>query len=272
MAEEPSKNGISTWPALRQIEALKDSIARTISNNTLPSNETVTEWLAKNNMPPLHADKFPIGAISASMDLLRRQLLGEEEDKQITESGTRAHFQSVDDFGSERSGAGWNRCDNFVITSAFIRLLGAWEQYELDVLKALFYYRPDGRPLGPPEEWTEKLVEEHVIRELPELKNKKEIYTKPPLWTWMVKQAGNRHDRRNIFKNVFGIKFAIGTKKEKDENNKNRNDWYDKRNKIAHGRSDVEILLDEYVRCEALVCRSILHLAKECKEKQKLII
>jgi len=274
MTEEPFKNGISTWPALRQIQSLRDSIAWSLGGDSVSSNETISQWLAKNNMPPPLENSRSIGAISQSMMLYRKQLM---KDYYVLseESGTKSNRPSVDDFGSERGGAGWNKCDNFVITSAFIRLLGAWEQYELDVLKALFYYRPDGHPLGPPEEWTEKEVEEHVIREIPEPDPKdknKLLYIKQPLWTWMVKHAENNEQRHKIFKNVFSIQPIFGSGEELKENNRNRKDWYDKRNKIAHGRCNVTMMLDEYVKCEVLVIRSILHLEDECREKQKLII
>src|SRR5690606_23008619 len=101
---------------------------------------------------------------------------------------------------------------NFIITSAFVRLLGALEQFEMDVLKCLFYYRPSGM-LGDEEDWLEQEVEPDVVQEVPQIDKKdptKQIYSKPPLWTWLKKQAENNIERSRIFMNVFGISTIAG--------------------------------------------------------------
>lgn len=66
-----------------------------------------------------------------------------------------------------RSGVGWNDLPNFIITSGFVRLLGASEQYEMDAIKSLLYYRPMGRSAAP-EEFAPEEATSDVLTEMPD--------------------------------------------------------------------------------------------------------
>lgn len=59
-------------------------------------------------------------------------------------AGNHSRFDEPD-IGLDRSSSGWIRLPNFITSSALIRVLGAMEQFEIDVLKALLYYRPHGK-------------------------------------------------------------------------------------------------------------------------------
>jgi len=172
--------------------------------------------------------------------------------------------ERLNDYAEARSGAGWQNPANFVITSAFVRLLGASEQFELDVLKSLFFYRPSGKAV----ETDSKLivVEADVMLEQPEVHGEKRIFHKPPIWTWIRKQAENNIERDRIFSNVFGIKTVAAKCSAKKAK------WYEKRNAIAHGRSRVEMALSEYIEVEVFLAKSLLHVAKECEEKLGVLI
>jgi hypothetical protein len=84
------------------------------------------------------------------------------------------------DFGQERSGAGWNRLSNFIITSAFVRLLGTIETFETDMLKALLFYRLNGL-LDPDAEPIDEKADERIPREEPRIEKSLEIYEMPLL-------------------------------------------------------------------------------------------
>ena len=62
------------------------------------------------------------------------------------------------------------------------------------------------------------------------------------------------------------------TNAERKANNKLRKEWYAKRNTVAHGRAGVTISLKEYLDVDAYVTRSMVHLATQCQDKQKLIV
>jgi hypothetical protein len=168
--------------------------------------------------------------------------------------------------GEERSGAGWRDPANFLITSAFVRLLGAWEQYEMDVLKALFYYRPLGL-LGDEADQAVVRAEPDVVWEFPRSEGDKDVYSKPPVWTWLRKHAENNVERAKIFKNVFGISTL-----PEGVTNKQRDEWYEKRNCVAHGRAGVKMTLREYLDLEAGAVEAMLYVSRQCGEKLKLLV
>lgn len=291
-------SGKAVWAALRQLEALRESLTWTLDGKFLfratedeashlrgrenftdgwalltLNDETLPVWLTQQGLADFASGEHP--SINMAIDRYRLRLLGAEAYKAV-KSGQRSAYQGSDDFGADRSSAGWLRSINFCITSAFVRILGAWEQYEIDVLKALFNYRPTGDPLGAPEDHIVEEAEESVIREEPKPDpddRNRVIYTMPPVWTWVKKYAENNVDRRTILSRVFGIELAPGsTKNERKENNSRRDQWYDKRNAIAHGRASIEMTLAEYVEADVFVYRSIGHLAEQCRGRQKLIV
>ncbi len=261
------------WLGLRQSEAIRESLNRTLGGHSLPNqsfkdkpSQCMSAWLKTQHVP---VDD------GGSEDSLLHWTLSEGFRRgigihpEMLVRGSNAPLAEWCNLGAERSGAGWQNPANFLITSAFVRLLGASEQFEMDVLKALVYYRPSGL-LGHESDWIEQKVEPDVIREVPvrdEKDSNKEVYSKPPLWTWLRKQAENNIERSRIFSNVFGVNpIPDGYKM------KNKQDWYEKRNAIAHGRSGVEMTLGEYIDVDVFVAKSMIHVSRQCKEKLKLMV
>lgn len=270
MPNQQPPSGKLIWAALRQQQALRESLAWTLKGDfmfrltkdeafeleepltfgdtgwTLASldDTTLPAWLKQQGLGDHIVADMP--SIAAAIDGYRLALL-KGDAYQALKAG-QLSAQDGDDFGADRSGAGWTRSINFCITSAFVRLLGAWEQYEIDVLKVLFFFRPSGKAVGSTEEQLdqpddaslEKL--ESIVQEEPVREGDKKIYSKPPIWTWVRRFAENNEERRKIFTNVFGIDAT-----PPGHNDKTRREWYDKRNAIAHGRADVEMTLAEYI-------------------------
>jgi hypothetical protein len=182
-------------------------------------------------------------------------------------SRTASSHPKSEDFGVDRSGAGWQKLDNFVITSGFVRVLGAFEQFQMDTLKALLYYRPNGA-LGHSADQEVFEVTEDVITEMPE--GDTDFYQKPVLWTWLRKPAENRTERRKILSSAYDI--HLFPPEGRVDKNTRLDLWYEKRNAIAHGRALVEMKLDEFCHAEILVTESIRWVTGSCKEKLGLII
>jgi len=168
------------------------------------------------------------------------------------------------DIGEERSGAGWKDPGNFLITSAFVRLLGTLERFEMDVLKALFFYRPSGL-LGVEADQITITASSDVFLEEPEKSGDSLIYRKPAVWTWLRKQAENNVERRKIFSQVFGIKTV-------PDSGSQLNEWYEKRNRIAHGRQGVRMLLGEYINVDVFISKCMRHVSEQCEASLKLIV
>jgi hypothetical protein len=171
------------------------------------------------------------------------------------------------DVGTSRSSAGWDNLPNFITSSALIRALGAMEQYELDVLKALLFYRPAGTQHPRDLDFID--VDLTVAIEVPDEDGR---YSKPALWSWLKKTAENSVERRKIFKNVFGIdcfpaKFGA---LRPSELKSYYQEVYEQRNSIAHGRSLVEVSLGDYCKVEAFVLALVIHLSSACKERYAL--
>ncbi len=175
--------------------------------------------------------------------------------------------------GRTRSGTAWNEGAAFCITSAFVRLLGASEQFELDVLKALLHYRPAGTAPGKEDEHPVIAVEIDVLREKPRIFGDVAYYEKPAIWTWIKRHAEGNDERRKIFARVFELELTPGeSDAERKVANKVRGEWYEKRNMIAHGRESVVMTLAEYLNADVFVIKSMLHLARQCQDRQKLVI
>ena len=280
-------SGKLVWAALRQLQALRESLTWTLDGKFLfRANEdeashlrekeeftdgwtlltldehTVPVWLRQQGLGN-HVDKER-PSIATAMEGYRIHLLRPSAYKALRSEQRCAH-QGSNDFGADRSSAGWFRSINFCITSVFVRLLGAWEQYEIDVLKALFYYRSTGL-LGPEGEHILQQADDAIVREEPSYRDKKRVFPKHPVWTWVIRYAENNVERAKIFSDVFGIKARP------KETGGQSEAAYEKRNAIAHGRLNVEMTLAEYVDADVLVFRSVTHLADQCREQQKLIV
>lgn len=263
---------IVAWAAKRQIQALHDAVAWSLGFVLNPNNQS--NMPAKEINEPLYnhgldcADEeadylFEFGSFMDSY-IQNKGNLSTIEHK-ASSSISDASF----DFGEERAGATWYELDNFIITSAFVRLLGSIETFELDMLKALLHYRPLGL-IGPEQEQIEATVEEFVILEEPEIEkvkgSKREYYSYPPIWTWMRKSAYSNVERRRILTNVY--KFG----NVDDYKNAQIDDWYEKRNAIAHGRAAVKMTLKDYCDVEIYALKAVQHYEKECKTKMRLVI
>ena len=171
------------WTSFRQFQAIRDSVAWALSGHALKdlTPEFVGEWLQSQGVPKVEVSdqappnvhtNLPALMIYTAMEKGFNSLFGSplgELARRIDSPDER-----LNDYAEARSGAGWQNPANFVITSAFVRLLGASEQFELDVLKSLFFYRPSGKAV----ETDSKLivVEADVMLEQAEVDGQKRIW------------------------------------------------------------------------------------------------
>ena len=266
--------GPAQWVVLRQAQALRDSVVWGIAGLALPAHEDMLgEWLGYqglNGGQPVTTDRqsTPSLRINGEMRLAFQEANGGICLEELARECDCPDPQ-LEGFGEHRSGAGWGggKVANFIITSAFVRLLGAEEQFETDVLKALFHYRPQGA-VGGTQNLVPVRIDKAVLLEKP-VKNAtgKTMYSMPHLWTWLRRQADNRGKRAEIFKEVFGITLIPDgyTQPQKEE-------WYKKRNKIAHGFEGVTITLGEYVSVEVFVAKTVMFVGQQCQETMKVIV
>ncbi len=137
------------------------------------------------------------------------------------------------------------------------------------MLKSLLEYRPHkllGHPLDADYCFVECDVvceESHADKSNPDI----QVYSKPPLWTWIRKQAENNNERARIFAHVYNIKTIPPEYKGKQ-----KQEWYEKRNAIAHGRNGVEMTLAEYIDVDVFVAKSMLFLSEQCQTSYKLVV
>jgi hypothetical protein len=272
--------GVAIWAALRQVEALRESVASTLEHGAIQRNKKLdlgefAQWISDQGVTPV---------ILTPMDFETGQQIGEEKvhllismEEFLEERYPYARAVRNErcytkhggfDFGVHRSGVGWHSLPNFVITSAFVRLLGASEQFELDVLKSLLYYRPAGKA-ELVDECDVVAVSSEVLTEEPDESG---AYSKPTIWTWIKKSAENNVERKTIFKRVYGIET---TPEEfnglnKSAVNKYRNELYEKRNAIAHGRANVKMLLSDYCTAEMFIFETIRTIGQQCLDKLKV--
>jgi len=162
------------------------------------------------------------------------------------------------------------------IALTFVRLLAAWDEYEINVLKALLHYRPPGGAVGPPEErmfeYADEVFAEERVEPYPE-KPRSLMYANPPLTDWFRHEAQDPDERRWTFEKAFGIELAIGESEEvRFAYHCHRDAWYSRRQGIAHGEASINMTPTEYRRADVFVCRSFAHLAEECRTKQMLIV
>ncbi len=273
--------GLAVWAALRQVEALRESVAITLEEGAIQRGrklnlEEFATWISEQGITPVivtprdFETEEQIGEDFVHLLLSMEEFLKERYPlARDVEDEMRLINHDSPDFGVHRSGVGYHSLPNFVITSAFVRLLGASEQFELDVLKCLLYYRPGGK--------TESLdgfepvtVTSEVVTEEPGESN---AYSKPPLWAWIKQSAENNVERKKIFKRVYGIDTTPqefnGWRKQSDVN-KYREDLYKKRNAIAHGRENVTMPLKDYCTAEMYVIEVILTIRQQCIDKLKV--
>lgn len=262
---------------VNHVQAIRDALSWSIAGEALLdlSKEAVVNWLVEqgleNSGPGTESDS-PVSIVLASVQEYRQQAL-QELGPGVDAISSSLMNPDAKTVGQDRSGTGWSEGAAFCISSAFVRVLGASEQFELDVLKALLYYRPSGQPLGHPDDQIEITVEMDIVTEEPVVKGGVHYYEKPAIWTWLRRSAEGNDERRKIFKRVYSLELTPGeTSGEREDNNKLRKEWYTKRNIVAHGRAGVEIRFKEYLDVDAYVTKSMVHLATQCQEKQKLIV
>jgi hypothetical protein len=267
-------SGFVLWTALRQIQAVREAVGDAVDAALCKSEsrhpiEKSAFWWREQGVPEI--SNTTLATSEVILKCVYEQITKDTErsEDQLYEDSAGRRFGWAGDRGGERSSAHFTSPPfTFAITSGCIRLLGALESFEMDALKALLYYRPGGYPCGPEAEFEEREVERHVVLENPrkaEKNSNDEFYEKPVIWTWIRKPAENNEERRRILWRVYRI--DCGASKS---DNKERRDWYDKRNSIAHGRNKVDMLLGDYCKLEMLVIRTIYHIADECASRLKL--
>ncbi len=277
------------WAGLRQLEAVRFSTFLAISQGTASGvmnsadlshfedwvsleelNGEWTKWNLRSVDPPESTDNLKLPAKNALRFSFLWNIVNtfcHPEVSRIVGAGARTteKIAPEEDFGVGRSNAGWlGRWENFITTSAMIRFLGALEQFEIDALKSLLFYRPHGCTI-PVGEIVEQAVEESVIREIPEIRAGVEYYTKPPLWTFIRPNAENVQTRRQIFSSVYGIDLETP-----DRFGWTLDELWEQRNSIAHGRDEVEITVGALLRIHRYVIKSMLSLADQIRERYRL--
>ncbi|AFY49643.1 hypothetical protein Nos7524_3869 [Nostoc sp. PCC 7524] len=273
--------GIAIWAAFRQIEALRESVAFTLEDGAIQwykklDIEGLAQWLSDQGVTPIiltptdSKTNQKIGEEQVNILISMKEFLMERYPYAAAVIRETCYTKYGGfDFGVHRSGVGWHSLPNFVITSAFVRLLGASEQFELDVLKSLLYYRPAGK--------AEILDECDVITVRSDVLTEESDefgYSKPSIWTWIKKSAENNIDRKTIFKRVYGIETTPTefNALAKSAINQYRTELYEKRNAIAHGRANVTMLLSDYCTAEIFILETIRTISQQCIDKFKLIV
>lgn len=261
------------WTILRNLESVRESVASTLKDGAIDrgnkkSDEFFVDWLRNQGVNPffhryVDDDRMVLSMLSTMENALEEKgvnLLS------IKMAGTYSRFNEPD-IGTERSSSGWMRLPNFITSSALIRLLGAMEQFEMDVLKALLFYRPQGKEHDCKLEYQD--VDLAVILEEPDSDGR---YAKPAIWSWLKRSAENSVERRKIFKSVFDIDCfpsKFGNKSSADIK-RYYQALYEKRNGLAHGRSLVEVTLSDYCEAEAYVLALVVHLSSACEDRYRL--
>jgi hypothetical protein len=169
------------------------------------------------------------------------------------------------DYGVERSSAHWDRWENFLTTSAMLRFMATLEQFEIDTLKALFFYRPQGTG-DSTDKYVHVEAAEDVVHEIPEERSQVLYFRRPALWTWLRRSAEDNSQRRQIFSRVFDIHFPQPTFDKK------HNELCEMRNAIAHGRDRIDITLRELIRIHCYIMSTMISIRDLVLEKYRLIL
>jgi len=262
---------------VNHVQAIRDALSWSVAGQALLdlSEQAVADWLVEQgleNPGPESSGESPVSMVMAAANKHRAQAL-QKLGPVVDAISSSLMSPDAKVVGRDRSGTGWSEGAAFCISSAFVRVLGASEQFELDVLKALLYHRPFGKPLGEPDDQVDITVQMDIVTEEPEVKGDVHYYAKPAIWTWLRRSAEGNDERRKIFERVYGLELTPGeTNAERKANNKLRKEWYARRNIVAHGRAGVAIQFKEYLDVDAYVTKAMVHLAAQCQEKQKLIV
>jgi hypothetical protein len=255
------------------MQAIRESVAFTLKDGAIDRgrekpDEFFAEWLREQEVEPAYYRHMPEETLHLSLQASIEQAVSSHgvDMLRIQLASTCSRFNEPD-IGSGRSSTGWDRLPNFITSSALIRVLGAMEQYEMDVLKALLHYRPAGKLHTAAEPYVE--ADLSVVTETPDSEGR---YAMPALWSWIKKPAENSVERRRIFKSVFGIDCfpnEFGSLK-KSEIKAYYQEVYEQRNAIAHGRSPVDVTLGDYCKAEAFALSLFMHLSSVCNERYAL--
>lgn len=259
------------WSVLQHFEALKDSVSWSIGGNALQdaSPEGIKKWLNEQGVQPIPDDALHVEGTRFQPTLALNSAISGQLSTRLDFS-IEAIARRIDcpdqrlaSIPAERAGGGWSNVANFILTSAFLRLLAATEQFEQDVLKALHYYRPNGKCESNDASLcadADVLLEEGVEND-----DGTVTYTKPADWTSIRKKAQTRPAREKMFKDVFGIEIAL-TESELTQ----WRSWYTKRNAIAHGFGNAKVTLGEFLNVYEVAVRRIFAITRQCKERMKL--
>ncbi len=255
------------------MEAIRESVAFTLRGGAIDRGSGKDDayfsgWMESQGVEPFYYRHMPEETLHLSfLATIERKVSSYGIDMlRVQMAGTYGRFNEPD-VGSGRSSTGWDRLPNFITSSALIRVLGAMEQYELDVLKALLYYRPSGKQRLVDLPFVD--ADLSVVTERPDTEGR---YAMPALWSWLKKPAENSVERRKIYKNVFDIDCyprEFGSMNSKDIKSFYQ-DIYERRNAIAHGRELVDVTLEDYCKAEAFALALFFHLSTICVEKYAL--
>lgn len=277
---------IILWSSLRQLEAIRSAFfisltqggaCQTIGKDSKKSlhdwakrEEIDLQWLLHESEESLEdlpdSDVGAIGRVGLAWNRGIIHDAGDAYGAAVVE-GTRTTTSIAPDtdYGPDRSSAHWDRWDNFLTTSAMLRFMGTLEQFEIETLKSLLHYRPEGTNLSP-EDYPEIEVEESVIHEEPETRSQVQYYKQPALWTWIRRSAEDNSQRRQIFSRVFDIKFP------QPDFGKKHVELCEMRNAIAHGRKRVDITLRELIQIHCYVMKTLIEIRDSVHNRYRLIL
>jgi hypothetical protein len=130
------------WTGLRQIEAIRESVTHSLGGAALSGRDSgsVNKWLTKQGLPQIEGfdettDRYPTSVPPAMISTAVNVEFNRSYGKSLGELARRIDSPDprLSDYGAARGGAGWQNPPNLIITSAFVRSLGASEQFEIDV-------------------------------------------------------------------------------------------------------------------------------------------
>lgn len=278
---------IILWASLRQLEAIRSAFFISLTEGGAcqrlgrDSKADLLEWADREQIDPkwlLHdseetfADSVPetdVGSLTRVALAWNRGIIhdaGDSYGKAVVEGTytTTTIFPDTD-YGPDRSSAHCDRWENFLTTSAMLRFMATLEQFEIETLKALLYYRPQGTGI-PTDEYVEEEAQEDVVHEIPESRSQVLYYKRPALWTWMRKAAEDNIQRRQIFSRVYDISFP------QPDFGKKHAELCDMRNAIAHGRDRVDITVRELIQIHCYVMKNLIAIRDVVHEKYLLIL